>query len=650
MSPRTRAAAASCLAALLFAPRAHAEAWPDWADQASKAAPPAEARSAAVELLRETTIRFDGSGRYTSTDRRVTLIRRREGREEAEPHVYYSTDGGKVKGLQAWVKSGSGKVDRIDKDRAIDESGETIELYTELRTRRLSLPDAADAGSIVAWEGIVESRCPLAQFGTDLQGRCPVVRSRVRLECPTGWTPRAAIWNHAVVEPKREGDATVWELTDLPEIEQEPSDIPPDARVPQIGISLAAEGPSSSTALVTNWQDASRWMAGLADPQAVVTPELEAKARSLTAGLAESERKVRAIARYVQSVNYIAVSIDLREGGGFRPHPAADVLAKNYGDCKDKANLMRALLRAVGIESNLVLISAVAPDYVREEWPSPFQFNHCVLGVRVGTPPEGCRAEVPGAGPVAVFDPTDPDTPWGALPEAEQGALALLIAPTGGALFRTPEDGPERNHDERAVQAEVVSDGTVTGRVRERSSGASGSGWRAGLRGLAPADFRKAIENELGGDRVGMTLTSLATEDSTNAFGLEAAFEAPRFARPVGGFLSLRSVVASPIRIGANWPERRTSPLRLGLYSLHETGRIALPAGSAVDEVPTPVILETPFASYRLECRSEKGSLIVERSFAIRARTIPVSDYAAARRFFEQVRAAEAAQVLLTRG
>jgi transglutaminase superfamily protein/uncharacterized protein DUF3857 len=643
--------AAACAGALLLAPHLHAESWPDWAERASKTAPPAAGKAGAVELLRETTIRFDGSGRYTSTDRRVILIRRREGREDAEPYVYYSTDGGKVKSLRAWVRSGSGKLTRVDDDRAIDQSGETFQLYTEVRFRQLALPEGADAGSIVAWEGIVESRDAVPQFMLHLQSRIPVARSLVLLESPPDWTARATIWNHAAVEPKREGRAMLWEFTDLPGIEEEPLGIPPEARAAQIGISLVASEASASAASLTTWQDVSRWMAGLADPQAGVTPEVESKARSLTVGIATPGEKIRAIARYVQAVNYISVEMGLAGGGGYRPHAASEVLAKHYGDCKDKANLMRALLRAVGVESNLVLISATSPDDVREEWPSPFQFNHCVLGVRLRDGPESCLAQVPGTEPIAVFDPTDPSTPWGSLPEPEQGALALLVAPSGGALFRTSEDGPEKNHVERAVQAEVANDGTLTGLVRERSSGTSGSDSRTGLRDMAAADFRKSVADDISGGQGGVTVTSLEThEDSSGTFGIEAAFEAPRFARTIGGFLSLRPVVAAPLRIGATWPENRTSPLRLGLYSMHETGRVRLPEGSAVDEVPAPVVLETPFASYRLECRSEKGALTFERSFAIRARNIPVADYAAARRFFEQIRAAEATQVLLTRG
>jgi transglutaminase-like putative cysteine protease len=47
------------------------------------------------------------------------------------------------------------------------------------------------------------------------------------------------------------------------------------------------------------------------------------------------------------------------------------VLARNYGDCKDKAALMRALLKAAGIDSYAVIIYSGDRHFVRPEWPGP---------------------------------------------------------------------------------------------------------------------------------------------------------------------------------------------------------------------------------------------------------------------------------------
>jgi transglutaminase-like putative cysteine protease len=53
-------------------------------------------------------------------------------------------------------------------------------------------------------------------------------------------------------------------------------------------------------------------------------------------------------------------------------------LSRGYGDCKDKANLMRAMLRVLKIESYPIAIYSGDPTFVREEWasPGPIQPRH----------------------------------------------------------------------------------------------------------------------------------------------------------------------------------------------------------------------------------------------------------------------------------
>jgi transglutaminase-like putative cysteine protease len=45
--------------------------------------------------------------------------------------------------------------------------------------------------------------------------------------------------------------------------------------------------------------------------------------------------------------------------GRYQPHAAAEVLANQYGDCKDKDTLLEALLRAKGFTTAPALIGAL---------------------------------------------------------------------------------------------------------------------------------------------------------------------------------------------------------------------------------------------------------------------------------------------------
>ena len=70
-------------------------------------------------------------------------------------------------------------------------------------------------------------------------------------------------------------------------------------------------------------------------------------------------------------VRYVAIKFGQ---GGIVPHSADHVLLDAYGDCKDHAVLFAAMLRAKGIDSNLVLING-SNSYTlgKAPHPSPFQ-------------------------------------------------------------------------------------------------------------------------------------------------------------------------------------------------------------------------------------------------------------------------------------
>jgi Domain of Unknown Function with PDB structure (DUF3857)/Transglutaminase-like superfamily len=102
--------------------------------------------------------------------------------------------------------------------------------------------------------------------------------------------------------------------------------------------------------LVSNfasWVEVGRWYGGLQEERVKPTPEITAKATELIKSAANDEAKLRAIYGYVSTqFHYIGISFGI---GRYQPHIAAEVLANQYGDCKDKHTLLASLLTAAGI-------------------------------------------------------------------------------------------------------------------------------------------------------------------------------------------------------------------------------------------------------------------------------------------------------------
>ena len=441
-------------------------------------------------------------------------------------------------------------------------------------------------------------------------------------------------------------------MKNLPFLEPEPASPEISALAPWLGVSfIAPDGSRSAGPSFSSWTDVSRFQTEVADSQQTTNDALMEKSRSLVAGSATDFDRLAPIARYVQSVKYIAISTRLGRGGGYRPHPAAEVFTKSYGDCKDKANLMRTMLKVAGIDSYLVAIYSGDRAHVREAWPSPWQFNHMILAAKVS--PQTTAASViehPKLGRLLIFDPTDEMTPPGYLPDYEQDSLALVLAGESGALLRMPVTPPSANRVEREADVVLAADGGISAKAREHSFGESAADARRRFVHYSRADYVKRIEHWVAATATEATVSKVEpepTKDGTE-FSLGVEFQAPRYAQMLQGRLMMfRPAVLARTTQYPFASEKRKQPVVLDSESCTETVRVTLPAGFAVDEMPDSASLDAPFGTYRVSYKVDNGTLLFTRSLEVKATTVPAADYSKVRDFFGRVAGSEQSPVVL---
>jgi len=63
------------------------------------------------------------------------------------------------------------------------------------------------------------------------------------------------------------------------------------------------------------------------------------------------------------------------------PKTPERTLKKRSGDCKDKSNLLVALLQQVGIDASLVLVNSSQGEKISTHNPSPYHFNHMIVRI-----------------------------------------------------------------------------------------------------------------------------------------------------------------------------------------------------------------------------------------------------------------------------
>lgn len=644
------------LALLLFGTTAIADETPQWVQQAAAIKVPAYDREvSAVVLVDESLTSINSEGRVNEVYNHAVRILRREGRDYAVGQVGYVPDSGKVKEFRAWLIRPSGEIKRFGKDDSVDIAANLNDVYNEYRLRRISARDDAETGAIFAYSYTLEDRSIFSQADWAFQSSLPVISSRYNLTLPEGWRAEAVTFNHATIEPRVNGSSYTWELSNLPAIPDEPLSPSLTHLVPRLAVSYFPPASSQQLSIKTfsKWSDVAAWMSELEDPQVLVDDALTRKANELTASAKTEYEKIRAIAHYVQNIQYISIQTGLGRGGGYRPHSSTEVFAKSYGDCKDKANLMRAMLKVVGIVAIPVSIYSGDSNYVRATWPSPQQFNHCIIAVKVSDQTQASTIiQHPSLGRLLIFDPTDEETPMGDLPFHLQGSLALIDSKTETDLVRMPVTPPEMNQLERIATLQLSPEGGLSGQIKEQSNGQTAASLRSEFRGMSKPDYTVTIEAWLTKGVTSARINKIEPTDNTSdgSFGLNLEFTANTY----GQLMQDRLLVFKPVVVARREALSLTAPTRkhpvvLRANAYTETVRVQLPTGFVVDELPDAVKLQTPFGSYVTSYEVKNNELVFKRRLSQQATTIAAADYEMVRKFFESIRTAENAPVVLAR-
>jgi hypothetical protein len=237
-------------------------------------------------------------------------------------------------------------------------------------------------------------------------------------------------------------------------------------------------GEKSQRRSFLSWNEVSKWLSKLMDQQAVASEPLAAKARDLVSSKHKEFDQIAAIGRYVQGLSNVDT------GGAHRPHVASQVFVDGFGDCKDKANLLRTMLRSVGVEAWLAAINTGELGYVSADQPSLGQFDHVIVAIRVSDRVQAeSVAKYRTFGRLLFFDPTDKHIPFGRLPALDFGIQALIVAGENGKLVRMPSPQvahpavrrrdltPSADSDTTAHVGECNGDATVVANRSFRSSG-----------------------------------------------------------------------------------------------------------------------------------------------------------------------------------
>lgn len=376
-------------------------------------------------------------------------------------------------------------------------------------------------------------------------------------------------------------------------------------RMPQADVLMSSFG---------SWEDVGRWYGGLQDERVKPAPEVVAKALELTRNSPNDEARLRALYGYVSTqFHYIGIAFGI---GRYQPHAAAEVLANQYGDCKDKHTLLASLLTAVGIPAYPALIPTSAE--VDADVPSPGQFDHVIT-------------VVPRGGGLVWLDTTAEVGPYQYLVSPLRDKHALVIwKDKPAALMITPADPPDPMVENFDMEAQLSDAGTMEGKVKFSARGDMEYLLRSRFRSVALPQWKELgqlISTSLGFGGEVSEVTPSSPEKTDEPFHLSYKYTRKEF----GDWANGRTVMALPIMTFLAPGDEETlppGPTWLGsLLDVQCHSRMELPKGHR-PELPAPVHFKRDFAQYDSSYEFKDGALIGDRHLKTLLHEAPASERA----------------------
>lgn len=593
----------------------------------------------AVVLAEVTHVRVQPSGVASRSFQLVVKVLAQRGVERyRQLPLTWAPDRQEVRVLKARITKPDGSVvDSFgEEDRHINEPW--TGMYYDTRARILLFPALAPGDVLeVQWRlDDVSVENLLSNYWGDVdavRGMHPKLRYRYVVEMPSS---RPLHWNQGalpawVTATKAEGPERTsyrFEAAQVPKLVPEPN-MPGWAEV------------ASPLHLSTyrTWDEVGRYYWGLVRDQLVPNEELKRTVDQALKGVdrADTEAVVAALYGFVvTNTRYVALEFGIH---GYKPYRVDRVLARRFGDCKDKASLIHAMLQVAGVDARLVLLRMRNLGSLTGEVASLSAFNHAIVYVPALNRFLDGTAEFHGSRE---------------LPSADRLANVLVVEPDGNSRFlTTPEAAPEENVSALELTVTLKVDGSAQAQGSLKTTGQGAPEQRRAYE--TPATRQSAFEQQWAQSFPGVQVGTLAVSDVKALeapVALDFTATLPRYAEAGGGLLRFYPFGAGRTFTQALAPlsERAYDVALPGAWVNHLVFTYRLPAGWTVPEVPPDVVEESKWGTLRVVTRRVDGGLRVEGVMVLKEPRVAAKEYGAFRAWLMAVDQAYSRKVVARQG
>jgi hypothetical protein len=322
------------------------------------------------------------------------------------------------------------------------------------------------------------------------------------------------------------------------------------------------------------------------------------------------------------------VSLNLGRAG-YEPNTADKVWEHRYGETRDKAVILAALLRRIGVNSLPILVLGRNVDFV--DLPVLAQFQRIVLAI-------------PREKDTLYVDPMAQDCRFGTLPFSDTYGQGCMLTGAETKLITVPYGDIESRTVVTYVDAKLQADGTLDGTIRSLPCGSYEQRCRTELKDMKDQELDIYFQKAAASLCQGATVTHYELsdlKDLTVPAQVTMTFDAKDYANRQGDVI-LFDLFGNPFRWATNGffpmlPQVKY-PIELPPQGKSQMVlRMELPKGVKVGYLPTSLLVDNPFYRIQMTPRSTGNEITWEITTEIKSDSASVADYKVIRDGFQNI-------------
>lgn len=405
---------------------------------------------------------------------------------------------------------------------------------------------------------------------------------------------------NGVSSPVKRDSAVVWEIQSPLPFRWEPLQPYYDQILPWVQLGTIG----------ADWQSVgAEYLAKIKDK--LDTTSVKDRAQRLVEGIDSVERKIEILSAYVQDeIHYKAIEFGHR---AYIPKTARETMRDRYGDCKDHAVLLYAMLEAVGIDASLALVNL--QQSVVPELPNTDQFNHVIVAV----PTENGHL---------FIDTTDKDMRLGQLPPRSMAGNRALVLGDTPELVEIPKYESELTGLSIDRVVEPAGDDYIQVRETARFSGYQAAEMRAQLRSIETSEMQSSLQRWIASRYTDAELTDHFVENVFDAsydliveikytlpLETDGTFDVPGFLEAY--YLEFDRIADRRFPFEFHYPLRVSATTSLKFPSSHKLDAVTKKPGSG----------ESRFGNWRREVSETDGNWKIQFDYVASLSRFGPEDY-----------------------